>query len=121
MRLPAAIGATLVCVLTAAAAGSAGATTYGGVLGRIKYVAPVMPQAAIDRQLQGFVEVIFVIARDGSLQDLQIADAQPRGVFEEAAIAALIQWRYAPVIEDGKAVEQKAMVRLTFPPPRANK
>jgi outer membrane biosynthesis protein TonB len=41
------------------------------------------------------------------------ADA-PAGVFDQAAMTALSQWRYQPVLRDGKPTPQRARIRIRF-------
>ena len=40
--------------------------------------------------------------------------ANPPGVFDQAAIGALSQWRYKPVLRDAKPVAQRARIRIRF-------
>jgi TonB family protein len=35
-------------------------------------------------------------------------------VFDDAAVRAVKQWRFEPVVRNGQIVEQRAMVRLRF-------
>ena len=51
---------------------------------------------------------------DGSVGELTIVGAQPVGIFEQAALDAVRNWRYQPVMRAGQAVSQRARVRLRF-------
>lgn len=57
---------------------------------------PQYPPRAQRRGMEGFVEVAFVIRRDGSVDTstLEVTNAQPRRVFEEAALEAIASWRF---------------------------
>ena len=77
-------------------------------------VAPVMPQAAIDNRVEGFVMIELTIATDGSVKDLEVQYSQPPGWFEAAALAAVSQWRYEPVTRKGEPVAQRTLVRVNF-------
>lgn len=59
---------------------------------------PQYPPRAQRRSMEGFVEVAFVIRRDGSVDTstLEVTNAQPRRVFEEAALEAIASWRFEP-------------------------
>jgi hypothetical protein len=48
------------------------------------------------------------------VKDIAVHAASAPGVFEGAAISALLQWRYKPVLRDGKIVAQRARVRIRF-------
>jgi TonB family protein len=43
-----------------------------------------------------------------------VTHAEPAAVFDRAAISAVSQWRYQPVLREGQAVSQRARLRLTF-------
>jgi TonB family protein len=83
-------------------------------LTRTRYAPPEYPEAARSRGSQGFVDIIFTVRTDGSVGDVTVAGAEPAGIFEQAAMASVRKWRYQPVIRDGKPVEQRARVRISF-------
>ena len=58
---------------------------------------------ALARGLAGSVDLEFTIAPNGDVTDIAIRAAQPQGVFEQAAVAALSHSRYRPVERDGKS------------------
>ena len=61
-------------------------------------VNPSYPPRAQRRGMEGFVEVEFVIRRDGSVDNstIQVTRAQPRRVFEDAAREAIARWQFEP-------------------------
>jgi TonB family protein len=85
-------------------------------LQRVHFVEPTYPADALDRGQSGSVELEFTVTPEGTVSDIQVQSAEPRGVFERAAIAALSQSRYRPVQRDGVAVAQRARIRLRFKP-----
>jgi len=85
-----------------------------GTLARDKYVEPRYPAAAQRKGVSGWVEVDFTVAVDGGVKDVSVSRADPPGVFDEAAVKAVSQWRYRPVMHNGRAVEQRARLRLRF-------
>jgi protein TonB len=56
----------------------------------------------------------FTVARDGSVKDIAVVNAEPRRTFDAAAQAALRRYRYQPVVRDGETVEQRARMRMRF-------
>jgi protein TonB len=50
----------------------------------------------------------------GAVQDVVADTAKPPGVFDVAARAALLQWRFKPLVRDGKAVATRARIRIRF-------
>jgi TonB family protein len=85
-----------------------------GDLTLVKSVKPVYPAKANLSKIQGWVELDFTVAESGAVKDIAVHAAGAPGVFENAAISALSQWRYKPVMRDGKIVAQRARVRLRF-------
>jgi TonB family protein len=81
---------------------------------RTHYVAPQFPYVARERGIDGWVDLQFVVASDGTVTDVAVVGAAPVGIFEQAALDAVRHWRYQPVLHDGHAVSQHARVRLRF-------
>jgi TonB family protein len=85
-----------------------------GDLTLVKSVTPVYPVKANLSKIQGWVELDFTVAESGAVKDIAVHAASAPGVFEGAAISALSQWRYKPVVRDDKNVAQRARVRIRF-------
>jgi TonB family protein len=83
-------------------------------LKRVREVPPVYPSAAERQNLSGWVDVEFTVAPDGSTQDLVVRGAEPQRLFDQAAIDAVKRWRFEPIMRDGKAVAQRAAIRIRF-------
>jgi TonB family protein len=83
-------------------------------LTRSRYVPPQFPPAALERGIDGWVDLQFLVDADGSVSDLAVVGAQPVGIFEQAALEAVRHWRYQPVVRDGHAASQRARVRVRF-------
>ncbi|MDR3417423.1 MAG: energy transducer TonB [Nevskia sp.] len=63
---------------------------------------PQMPEWACKQKIKGWVEAVFVVMPNGRVRDVRIVDADPRGVYEAAAIESISNWIYA---ETGHARE----------------
>jgi TonB family protein len=83
-------------------------------LQRLEYVAPRFPASTRNRGMTGWVELEFTVQADGSTGDIVVTNSSPRRTFDSAATTAVSQWRYKPVMREGKAVEQRAAVRIRF-------
>jgi len=57
---------------------------------------PRYPLSALNRKLEGSVEVAFTIQPDGSTSAARVVSAEPAGVFEQAALAAVARLRFEP-------------------------
>lgn len=80
----------------------------------LKSVQPKYPQKAELNKVQGWVELDFTVAATGEVMDIAVHAANAPGVFEEAAISALSQWRYQPMLRDAKPVPQRVRIRIRF-------
>jgi TonB family protein len=80
----------------------------------VKSVQPVYPPKAEKSAIEGWVELDFTVTDEGTVEDVAVDAAKPAGVFEAAATAALLQWRYKPLVRDGKAVATRARIRIRF-------
>jgi len=78
-------------------------------------IEPEYPHRAASRGIEGWVLVQFSITPAGTVKDAKVADASPKGYFEEAALKAIARWRYNPKVEGGVAVERRGIqVMLDF-------
>ncbi len=85
-------------------------------LKKLHYVEPDYPAVAEQLGRSGIVEMQFTVEPDGSVGDIQVTHANPRRMFDDAAIAAVRQWRYEPVLRNGRAVAQRVTLRVVFKP-----
>ncbi|KAA2284030.1 energy transducer TonB [Arenimonas fontis] len=60
---------------------------------------PAYPRAAYRSRESGEVTVEIVIATDGSVADVRIVAAQPRGVFDREVLQTVRDWRFEPLDE----------------------
>ena len=83
-------------------------------LKRTRTVQPVYPESARKRGIEGWVELAFTVTPAGTVEDVEVRNASPANVFDDAAIRAIRGWRFEPVERNGERVAQRAMVRLRF-------
>lgn len=72
----------------------AGQGFKGATLVPLSTQRPQIPESAYRRGIEGWVQVVFVVNTEGRVQDIKIVDAQPKGVFEAAAVAGVATWLY---------------------------
>jgi protein TonB len=76
----------------------------------------VMPEypADIVSGARGRVVLQLFISADGTLDGLQVAHAEPHGVFEQAALQAFAKARFTPGKKNGEAVPSLVLIEVTF-------
>jgi protein TonB len=76
--------------------------------------APVFPPRARARGIEGFVVFSLLIGVTGEIEQIEVIEASPEGVFEEAATQGISQWRFEPALYQGQAVRAWAKQRIRF-------
>jgi TonB family protein len=77
-----------------------------------KRVNPVYPPVALMQRRQGRVTLDAVVAEDGSLQNVTVANGDP--VLARAAMQAVSQWRYQPYKLNGEPIKRATTITLIF-------
>lgn len=70
---------------------------------------PEYPARARSRGVEGWVQIEFTITPAGTVKDPKVVDAEPKGLFERAALDAIARWKYNPKVEEGRAVERRGV------------
>ncbi|MDB5985875.1 MAG: energy transducer TonB [Nevskia sp.] len=65
-------------------------------------VAPLYPESAASRGIEGYVLLEFTVTETGATADPVVIESQPTGTFDEAAKKAVLKFKYKPRIENGK-------------------
>lgn len=81
-----------------------GLSTGDGEYLPIVKVAPMYPPGAQARGQEGWVLLEFTVTESGSVTDAVVIEAQPPGVFNEAAKRAVLKFKYKPRVENGKPI-----------------
>ena len=78
-------------------------------------VNPSYPNTAARDGIEGFVTLSFSVNSAGVVENVEIIDAKPTGVFERNARRALRKWKYQPKMQDGNPVAMHGLrVTLDF-------
>jgi protein TonB len=78
----------------------------------IRRVVPVYPEIARRARVSGTVRLVGVIAKDGTIQQLQVVSGNP--LLVGSAVDAVRQWIYKPTLLNGVAVEVIAPIDVIF-------
>lgn len=77
-------------------------------------IAPRYPKQALRMRKGGFVTLEFTVREDGSVTEVRVIEAQPKGLFNRAAIAAIKQWKFKAKVINGVKVTQKGRQTINF-------
>jgi protein TonB len=75
---------------------------------------PTYPAQAFRSGVEGWVEVEFTVTERGTTRDIEVVGAEPIGVFDATAVAAVTDWSFRPRIVHGQPVPQRTAVTLRF-------
>jgi protein TonB len=75
-------------------------------------VPPDYPLLARQMKVQGAVSLQALIARDGTIQELQIVSGPE--ILAAAAREAVKQWHFKPYLQNGQPVETQAKITVNF-------
>jgi protein TonB len=78
----------------------------------IHQVKPAYPPLARQVRIQGTVRLQAVIAKDGTIQNLQLSTGHP--LLVPSAMEAVRQWRYSPTTLNGEVVEVLTQIDVNF-------
>jgi protein TonB len=77
-------------------------------------VEPVYPRRAMSRGMSGHVIVEFTVTRTGTVRDPFVVESTS-SIFEKAAMAAVLKFKYKPRVVDGEAIEVAGVQnKITF-------
>ncbi|GAA6151108.1 energy transducer TonB [Pseudoteredinibacter isoporae] len=86
-----------------------------GMLVKRVAAAPRYPGRAITRGIEGFVDIRFDVTKIGNTENIRIIQAQPEGIFDNAATQAVAKYKYQPALQDGEPVATKNVTeRIRF-------
>jgi TonB family protein len=80
----------------------------------VTYVAPVYPTRALDRGLQGWVDLEFTVGTDGKTRDITVASASNDSLFRREATEAIKQWQFEPRVFMNRTIDQRCFTRIRF-------
>lgn len=78
----------------------------------INRVQPTYPPLARQARIQGTVRLHAIIAKDGTVQQLEVLSGHP--LLVQSALDAVRQWRYQPTLLNGEPVEVDTTVDVIF-------
>ncbi|HUO34044.1 MAG TPA: energy transducer TonB [Candidatus Acidoferrum sp.] len=78
----------------------------------VRQVMPIYPPIARTAHIQGTVVLHAIIAKDGSIEELQYVSGPP--LLMRSAMDAVRQWRYRPTLLNGEPVEVDTTISVVF-------
>jgi TonB family protein len=115
---PAAIAAVQQSSAAKAQPSGANLAALAAKLKQTRFANPDYPRNALKAGIAGSVVLAYTVDTKGATRDVQVIEAKPPGVFDDAAVDAVKHWRYAPMVVNGTAVEVPVKTRVVFELPK---
>ncbi|HUB88321.1 MAG TPA: energy transducer TonB [Dyella sp.] len=80
----------------------------------ISTISPRYPATALRNNQEGWVDVQYTVNADGSVSNISVTSAEPRHVFDNAAIDALRRAKFSPAMRNGTAIASQQQKRIEF-------
>jgi TonB family protein len=84
------------------------------LLTRLKPLRPQYPSRALEREVEGWVEIGYTVTPNGKVVDVKALRAEPAGLFEAAATDAVNHLSYKPFLKDGTPIAVATRIRVAF-------
>lgn len=75
---------------------------------------PYYPADARRTRRTGWVDLRVLVAADGSVSRASVIDAEPKNLFDRAALSAVERWQYTPGTRAGVPAPSEVRQRITF-------
>lgn len=72
------------------------------------------PQSARQKGVEGYVVLSLLISATGEIEQVEVLESSPGGVFEQAARQGIREWRFRPAQYQGRNVKVWAKQRIRF-------
>jgi protein TonB len=82
----------------------------------IKKVAPSYPSNALRMHVEGDVDLVATISKEGNISSIKVTSGEAQ--LTKAAVDAVKQWKYKPYLLNGEPVEIQTQVTIKFKLPR---
>ena len=79
---------------------------------KTRHVSPIYPPIAVANRVEGEVRIEAIIGTDGRVQNASLVKSIP--LLDQAALAAVMQWRFTPTTLNGVAVPVIMTVTVNF-------
>ena len=82
----------------------------------LRPIAPTYPASVRDAQVTGSVTLLVLIDEGGRVVSASVVDAEPGGVFDQAAQEAVAAAAFYPAQRNGRTVRSQTLIKVEFDP-----
>ena len=75
---------------------------------------PEYPMSAMANKIEGYVLLRFTVTETGAVAEPEVLRSDPPGIFDRAAMRAILRWKYQPQLANGEPVSVITYTRIVF-------
>ena len=83
-------------------------------LTKLKPIELDYPTMALAKNIEGWVNLSYMVTAEGKVTAVKVLDSSPTGVFDAAAARAMARVRYKPMLQGGKPIAVTTKLRIAF-------
>jgi protein TonB len=87
---------------------------FDGDIIPLQRIPPQYPRDAARNNITGWVQLEVLVNPDGTVRSARVLDSKPKGLFEAAAVQAVLRWKFKPKVVNGLPVQQKGSQKIEF-------
>ncbi|MHB9101437.1 MAG: energy transducer TonB [Sulfuricella sp.] len=77
-------------------------------------IKPDYPDKGVEQGVEGNVVLLLLIDEAGAVKEATVVAANPEGIFEESALSAFREARFAPAQKNSRAVKSRVLIRVSY-------
>jgi protein TonB len=80
----------------------------------LNLIKPAYPDKGVELGVEGKVVLLLLIDEIGVVKEVSVVEADPEEIFDESALAAFREARFAPAQKNGRAVKSRVLIRVSY-------
>ena len=80
----------------------------------VAMIQPKCPEPAVAQRINGRVQLLVLIDEFGVVNEASVTEAQPPGMFDDAAVQSFRAARFVPAQKQGNHVKSRVLLRVNF-------
>ncbi|HJX34830.1 MAG TPA: energy transducer TonB, partial [Desulfatiglandales bacterium] len=80
----------------------------------IRQIEPQYPFQAKKNNIEGSVTLRFIVNTNGDVVEPKVAKSEPPDIFDEAALQAIVKFKFKPAVKNGRPVDVIVVAPMKF-------
>lgn len=80
----------------------------------LNLIKPVYPEKGVELGVDGKVILLLLIDEAGMVKEASVVEVDPEGIFEDSALTAFRNARFAPARKNGRVVKSRVLIKVSY-------